>query len=243
MKIRYCFLIGTALAFVCVVAMLYWQSDVVPIPSQQKKMGVQTPASTDGTPAPTWKRAPSMDPVPRLKQGALQPSPELSEELTKRKELTPSGLPIDDIEVLDPEEVEKRTLAEQLAESLRNPAYLQSLDEDLSEGIEADSAEETEADIFEEVNAELLDADELADDQSEQEPDEEIDESALESDQSFTRPQMTASGVEISGHGYLDPEEVEKRLLAEQLAESLRNPAYRQSNPEEELLEEIEEEE
>lgn len=183
-----------------------------------------------------------MDPGSRLKQGALQPSLELSEDLTKRKELTPSGLPINDPEVLDPEEVEKRILAEQLTESLRNPAYLRATVDANSEEAE-DTIEDTADDT------EMENSDELADDQSEQEPDEEIalsdeevDESALESDQSYMRPQQTASGVEISEHSYLDPAEIEKRLFAEQLAESLRNPAYLESSPDEEILEETSEE-
>jgi hypothetical protein len=174
--------------------------------------------------------------------------PEIAEDVTERKELTFSGVTIDDPEILDPEEVENRILAEQLAESLRNPADLQSLGEESSEYAESDSAEDTEVDASEEVDAEMLDADELADEQSEQAPDEdialsdeEVDESALESGQSFTRPQLTESGIEISNHGFLDPEEVEKRLLAEQLAESLRNPPYLQSNPEEEFIEETSE--
>jgi hypothetical protein len=45
-----------------------------------------------------------------------------------------------------------------------------------------------------------------------------------------------------SAHGSLDPAEVEALLLAEQLAESLRNPAYLQFTPEEPVPAETEEE-
>jgi hypothetical protein len=125
---------------------------------------------------------------------------------------------------------------------LRNPAYLQAVDEEPSEDIDPDTLEETEAEVLED--------EELADDPSEEEIDDEAeasdadpDEAPAESDLSAGRPQLNEAGVEISEHGSLDPEEVEERLLNEQLAESLQNPAYLQSNSEEEASEEIEEEE
>jgi len=242
MKAKYLFLTGGILVCAYAGVLLVWETDHSDTRYQAEKIGGKAPATKDGSPAAAIKGVPAKGIASRPKQDVAGPSPEIVPEVSEWEELTPSGLPAGDPGYTDPAEVENRLLTEQLAESLRNPAYLQAVDEEPSEDIDPDTLEETEAEVLED--------EELADDPSEEEIDDEAEasdadpgEATGESDLSAGRPQLNEAGVEISEHGSLDPEEVEERLLNEQLAESLQNPAYLQSNSEEEASEEIEEEE
>jgi hypothetical protein len=242
MKTKYWLLTGAILVSAYVCTTLVWETDQSDTHFQAEKIRQRAPAATGGLPASAIQGVPAKGFASKPKRGASGPSPEIAPDVTEREELTPAGLPVGDPGYPDPAEVENRLLTEQLAESLRNPAYLQAVDEEPSEDIDPDTLEETEAEVLED--------EEFVDDPGEQETAEEVavsdadpDEAPAESDQSTGRPQLTEAGVEISEHGSLDPAEVEKRLLNEQLAESLRNPAYLQSDSEEEATEEIEDEE
>lgn len=171
------------------------------------------------------------------------PSPEAPMENARPAKLTESGMPTGEGIHPDPEEVENRILGEQLAESLRYPAYLQYNGEDSPPGEEFAGDRPAE----EAIETEMAEA--TPEDDGESDPE---DESALNaetspdaplvSNESAERPQMTEAGVLISEHGHPDPAAVEARLMAGQLAESQRNPAYLQTEqsalPEEEDPEE-----
>jgi hypothetical protein len=241
MKPKFWLLAGSILFCGYLGGLLVWDTELPDTHFQAEKIREKAPTMTDGLPAAAIKGVQPKSFVSKPKRGTADPSLEIAPDVTERAELTPGGLPIGDPGYPDPAEVENRLLTEQLAEALRNPAYLQAVDEEPSEGIETDTLDDTEAEVLED--------EEFADDQSEQESDEEVtlndeevDEYQAEDERSFMRPQLTEAGVEISEHGYLNPEEVEKRLLDEQLVESMRNPAYQESDPDEEILEETSEE-
>jgi hypothetical protein len=241
MKPKFWLLAGAIMVCGYLGGQLVWETELSDTHFQAEEIRKKAPAMADGLPAAAVKGVQPKSFALKPNRGTAGPSMKIAPDVTEREELTPAGLPIGDPEYPDHAEVESRLLTEQLAESFRNPAYLQAIDEEPSEGIETDTLDDTEAEVLEE--------EEFADDQSEQESneevtlnDEEVDEFQAEDERSFMRPQLTEAGVEISEHGYLDPEEVEKRLLDEQLAESLRNPAYLESSPDEEILEETSEE-
>ena len=249
MKAKHWLLIGAILLSAYAGDMLVRRAVVSNTHLQPEKIGRQTTAVANGLPAAALQGVPPKEFGSRLKRGASDPSPETVSDVTEPEELTPSGVPINDPGSLDPEEVENRLLADQLAESLRNPAYLQATAGAPSADIEPDTPEATEAGSPGVETAELLGAEGGADHQSEQALEEETalnDAEAAEpppkNDQSAGRPQLTEAGVPVSEHGSLDPAEVEALLLAEQLAESLRNPAYLQPAPVESNFEETEEE-
>jgi hypothetical protein len=157
------------------------------------------------------------------------------------EQMTEAGVPIGEGIHPDPEDVENRILGEQLAESFRNPAYLQyegedvPADEEIAEDTPSEGAAEAEAKMAEvslddgggsEAEDEsTLNAETLAD-------------ASFASDESAMRPQMTEAGVLISELEHPDPAELEARLMAEQLAESQRNPAYLRTEQNEQSEEE-----
>jgi hypothetical protein len=248
MKARYWLLIGAILICAYVGDMLGRRAVVSNTPSKAETSGGRQ-ARRDGLPAAVFRNASPGKPASSPSQEDRAASPEIASDVTQPERLTPAGVRIDDPRNLDPEEVEERILAEQLAESLRNPAYLQATAEEPSADTGPEDSEEAEAEPPAAAAAGAVGADELSGEQSKQEPDEEASiaeadaaEQPPDSDQSGERPQLTPSGLPIDDPEKLDVEEVENRILAEQLAESLRNPAYLQSTPEESVPEETEEE-
>jgi hypothetical protein len=158
------------------------------------------------------------------------------------EQMTEAGVPIGEGIHPDPEDVENRILGEQLAESLRNPAYLQYSGEDPPPDEEFAGDRPAE----EAIETEMAEA--TPEDDGESEPEDEnalnaetSTDAPLSSHESTERPQMTPAGVLISEQEHTDPAEIEDRLMAEQLAESQRNPAYLQTEqselPEEEDIE------
>jgi len=155
----------------------------------------------------------------------------------KPEMLTPAGIPVADGEAVDIQEIEDRRLAEQLAESRRNPAYLSGAYLNPSEPIDPEDSGETEETAVIEELAESLKGNELTDSGGEEEPQDdsafhaaEANEDLSKEDQSAERVYMTEAGYPIGGE-IVDVAEIEERMLKAQLEESLRNPAYLQASP------------
>jgi hypothetical protein len=239
MKAKYWLPILTILISAYVVDMLIMQ-DVVSntnIPSENDSG--KTAAAPPGRPSVS-----NRNPLPAKTASGINREPEDTAPEgaiidARPEQMTESGLPLGEGIHPDPEEVENRILAEQLAESLRNPAYLQEIveepppDEELAADTPAEEAAESEmaeATPQEEEESDIEDESALNAETSADAP--------PSSDESAERPQMTEAGVLISEHEHPDPAEVEARLMAEQLAESQRKPAYLQTEqaelPEEE---------
>jgi hypothetical protein len=144
-----------------------------------------------GVPAVSGKSQTAGKPRHKLPQTPTASNSQTASEEDQPEELTPSGDPVADGEIIDMQEVEERMLAEQLAESLRNPAYLSGASVQLSAPIDPEGSMETEAEEGETVlqEDESSAQDELAESVDEELPDEivsyplEADESISEEDQ------------------------------------------------------------
>jgi hypothetical protein len=155
-----------------------------------------------------------------------------------------SGMAGADDEIFDRQEVEDRMLEEQMAESLRSPAYLSGRSADDDPRIDTEDVDEEE-ESSESLNVVgLYDGDEFADGELEDDPENDMQSSIeLEQDENFPAEQISKSeGWLVTEDDRVDFNELEERTLNAQIEESLRNPAYLQSISEEETIEEDSEE-
>lgn len=137
-------------------------------------------------------------------------------------------------EAIDPQEIEKRILTEQLDESLRNPAYLSAtfgtqfeiVDPDDSEEMEEDEDSLDEAAMhFSEHELALNDDDNEVEEESGLYLSDTGRELANE-ERSGERVLLTEAGIHLNGESEsINWEEIENRRLNERLAESLGDPA------------------
>ena len=197
-----------------------------------------------GPPAASAGRQAAGKPIP---QSPLASKPAESKPISKEgppEPSTPLGVPEAELESIDMQAVEERVLAEQLAESLRNPAYLSGASLELS-GLEEPEQVEEEGENPESGQAsEPVDDIETGEDEIEEAPDDEVEDYASEPDATpLDEEQELMSEAEIPVDGEsIDYNVEEEQVLDEQLEASQRSPAYLQVVEEEPPPEDSEEE-
>lgn len=142
-------------------------------------------------------------------------------------------------ETSDRQDLEEQRLEEQIAESLRNPAYLAEAPPESGEPFEAEEISDDVADWQDDSFAEPPSEEELAVGEIEEDSQAEdetytsaVEESAPELEYAAERALMTESGI-LSDDEPPDFNDIEEQTLNAQMEESLRNPAYLQSFTEE----------
>jgi hypothetical protein len=138
-----------------------------------------------GFPAVSGKSQTAGKPRHKLPQTPIASNSQTASEEDQPEELTPSGDPVADGEIIDMQEVEDRMLAEQLAESLRNPANLSGASVQLSAPIDPEDSMETEEGETVLQEDESSAQDELAESEDEELPDD-IVSYPLEADESIS---------------------------------------------------------
>jgi len=194
----------------------------------------QQPSLADGIPGAVVQSVPPKGSRLRPKPGASGQFPEIAFLTAKPEMLTPAGLPIAESGTVNMKDIEDRILSEQLAESLRNPAYLAAafkgpltpIDPDNEEAGDEAQAEETPSSseisgISEEGAEEKLQVESALNETD-------AARQLSEANPPAQRMRMPEAGVPISESGAVGVAEIEARMLNEQLAASLRNPAYLQ---------------
>ena len=194
---------------------------------------ISRPAATvvgkAGHPAVSSRNETAGRPVPELAQASSSALPKIAFGKGQPEMLTPSGVPVSDVETVDLQEIEDRILGEQLAESLRNPAYLLATVSKVSEPIDPDDSEEMQENTDGAVSADSFEKNGFADEEIEEGP-QVADGQLPNEDQPAEHALLTEAGIPI-GTEMVDLAEIEDRILNAQLEESLRNPAYLQGSP------------
>lgn len=176
-------------------------------------------------------------PGPKRLQASSRMYPNHVLEKTSISEQHPLGMPPSGIETIDLQDIENRILSEQLAESLRNPAYLSAILRNSFEPDDPDELEEAEVDSdYKETEDPLRQAEAAYEEQAEEESFIEDDRYAAEADGEFPYQDRFAERFLLTEAGTVirtevdDLQEIENRILEEQLAESLSYPAYQRNN-------------
>jgi hypothetical protein len=160
--------------------------------------------------------------------------PQRDSESGQRDLLSNSGTPVLD-GTMDAKEREDRMIAEQLAESLRSPAYLSGMDDKRSELNDPGDAVEIQNDPEEAELTAFSGENELSDEETAEETQNHVESFRSEpdvplpdEDQAKER-NLTAEAEAPIGDDPVNLEELENRTLSAQQQESLLNPAYLQS--------------
>jgi len=201
-----------------------------------------------GFPAVSGKSQSAGKPRHKLPQTPTASNSQTASEEDQPEELTPSEDPVADGEIIDMQEVEERMLAEQLAESLRNPAYLSGAAVQLSAPIDPEDSMETEegATVLQEDESSAQD--ELAESEDEELPDDivsyppEEDETISEENQVEEQEYATEADFPVDDE-MVDTAEIEDQMMNAQIEESRKKPAHLQALPERPVPEETEPEE
>jgi hypothetical protein len=173
---------------------------------------------------------------------------QIASEEGPQERLTPSGDTVSDDEITDIQEIEEQMPTEQLAESLRNPAFLSMNSIQPSAPVDSEELIETEEGANAQEEVESPSEEELSDTEDEELPDDTVtyesepDESLPEDEDPSEEIISTTEAGFPDDQENVDSEEVEEQILNEQMEESRKNPAYFRTSPQTQGPEETEEE-
>jgi hypothetical protein len=206
--------------------------------SQAKPADAKSGIGNVGFPAASGKNQAAGKPTLKASQPP-QVSPENQVENKQLGLISPSGIYVADGTMIDMQVIESQMLAEQVAESLRNPAYLLGVSIEASGQTDPEEMEEAVEDSDADQAIEVLDETKIGDSEIEEETPDYSEYYAAEADvfsadegKSGDHVFMTEAGIPI-GSEAVDFNEIEERILNAQLEESQRNPAYLQATAEE----------
>jgi hypothetical protein len=149
----------------------------------------------------------------------------------------PSGMPVPGAEAVDMQEIEDRLLEEQIAESLRRPAYLAGTYFEPSGPNDPEDFEETKEEIEESEGVEAFKDNALADAEIEEEPQDDTEAQVLKTEGSLSGSDKSTEGVLFTESGFPiggfinNFDEIDDKKLKAQIEESVKNPAYLQTLP------------
>lgn len=170
--------------------------------------------------------------TPKLPQTPASTPPSFAFEKEKPKLETSLEEPVSDAKTVDMQEIEDRLLGEQIAESMRSPAYLSGVYYESSQPDDFEDAEVILKDenILVSEAIESFEENKLASSEIEEELEDDTGAKVLREARTEEEDLITESGFPVGSYD-VNLSEIEDQMLAAQIEESLKNPAYLKALP------------